>query len=152
MVNFSKMNFQFRCLDASFFSSPFFKKGSFSKSHDHPGYYYSVITPFSGYKENFIQANQKKKKNKYKNPSSFGAGESTTHKIFPVFICIWNQMGIGPCQTREAKYGWCWLTHEDVSRSSLELLVSVPLVGALWSHFGASKNNYLQQPANKQQK
>lgn len=74
MVNFSKMNFQFRCLDASFFSSPFFKKGSFSKSHDHPGYYYSVITPFSGYKENFIQANQKKKKTNTKTPHRLGHG------------------------------------------------------------------------------
>lgn len=106
-VNFSEMIFQRSCLDTSLFFLPLKKKkGLFSKSCDHPDYYFLVITPIFGYKENFKQTNQKKPKQKQtNNPPVVWGRESTLHKIFPDFICIWNKMGIGPCQKREAKYG-----------------------------------------------
>lgn len=66
-VNFSEMIFQRSCLDTSLFFLPFKKKkGLFSKSCDHPDYYFLVITPIFGYKENFKQTNQNKNQNKNK--------------------------------------------------------------------------------------
>lgn len=76
-VNFSEMIFQRSCLDTSLFFLPLKKKkGLFSKSCDHPDYYFLVITPIFGYKENFKQTNLKKNKTKTNQqpPCSLGQG------------------------------------------------------------------------------